>query len=823
MSQTWMMCPTWLLQSALGGGLLLLVAWAVMTRSGQPVRRHRLGALGVTAALLAAVLALGPRWLVLPVALPFLSTPPEAGRADTAANPEELDFLVEADGLETPDLSSSVQIPLPTRRDGFSFAGLLGNLPSVLGGLWALGATTLLGRWLLGWFGLVRLLRRARPAPDHVAALFAEMTSHLQHKPRLLVADKDRVPFSCGLLRPTIVLSPDLCDASEGALRWVFAHELTHLERRDAWTAFLLSLGQVIYFYLPWFWWLRRQIRLCQEYLADAAAARQAGSPEDYAQFLLSLTTRPAVPLGTTGVTGNKSDLYRRVAMLLQTPGSVEKRCGWLWSLAATLGLLALAVVVSGIGLRAEAADDKKDAKEVEIKVVLTADDKDTIKDVKNKVIILRSQDGKTYTATVDGDLKAVQGKKGELPKVAFPDVDDLIKQLPPGLSKDQIDHFRQQMQKAREEMQKAMEQLKKQVPQAGGRARGEVIRKALGEARKETKGLDKDALDRALELLLKNEAQETPGRAANVRVLGLRTAWDGAGQGRLGIQVDTPSDALAEQLDLPKGMGLVITAVVDNSAASKAGLKANDILLSLAGKAVTNDAEALVALVKDLKAGTPVEATVLRKGKKETIKGITVAESPVRRSLRILAEPVGKIQVVPILPAQPKIPVPPGQPAQPVRMLGRIQARTVPSGANQVMMSINRNNDNFTGTYQEGTVTVSVSGTVEGGKAKAGSIEVKDGEKSTKFDSVDKVPEQHRDKVNKLLDGVGKGGAGAQIEIKTRTAPATPATPRTPATPATPQPKKPTSRDILSTDAARVDYLVPVHTGLRFLVPLMD
>jgi beta-lactamase regulating signal transducer with metallopeptidase domain len=111
-----------------------------------------------------------------------------------------------------------------------------------------------------------------------------------------------RSPLSFGVVRPTVVLPAALArSASPGVL----AHELAHLGRRDAWSAVLLGLGQAVYFFVPWFWWLRREVRLCQEYIADAAAASTGGSAEDYAQFLLSWVAAPAPPAGVSGVSGS--------------------------------------------------------------------------------------------------------------------------------------------------------------------------------------------------------------------------------------------------------------------------------------------------------------------------------------------------------------------------------------------------------------------------------------------------------------------------------------------------------------------------------------
>ena len=46
--------------------------------------------------------------------------------------------------------------------------------------------------------------------------------------------------------------------------------------------------------------------------------------------------------------------------MLLQTPHRVDKWCPWRWTLAVAGALLALAVIVAGIGPQAKAAADVK-------------------------------------------------------------------------------------------------------------------------------------------------------------------------------------------------------------------------------------------------------------------------------------------------------------------------------------------------------------------------------------------------------------------------------------------------------------------------------
>ncbi len=112
------------------------------------------------------------------------------------------------------------------------------------------------------------------------------------------------MPFTFTWTRPVILLpsAPLQTWAMTNRSRYALAHEWSHVERRDAWAWNLTALAGAVLFYQPLFWWLRRQLRLCQDYLADDRAAA-IGSPEDYAACLVRLArehrrppSRPPVP-----------------------------------------------------------------------------------------------------------------------------------------------------------------------------------------------------------------------------------------------------------------------------------------------------------------------------------------------------------------------------------------------------------------------------------------------------------------------------------------------------------------------------------------------
>ena len=63
------------------------------------------------------------------------------------------------------------------------------------------------------------------------------------------------------------------------------------------------------------------------------------------------------------------------------------------------------------------------------------------------------------------------------------------------------------------------------------------------------------------------------------------------------------------------------------------------------------------------------------------------------------------------------------------------------------------RTGNQFITRHQEGSLIVTVTGTVDDGKSKVSQIKVQDGNESNKYEAVDKVPEQYRAKVKNLIE----------------------------------------------------------------------
>jgi membrane-associated protease RseP (regulator of RpoE activity) len=240
------------------------------------------------------------------------------------------------------------------------------------------------------------------------------------------------------------------------------------------------------------------------------------------------------------------------------------------------------------------------------------------------------------------------------------------------------------------------------------------------------------------------------------MRAGGLAFSPFGFGQeGRLGVRVDKPSAALVEQMDLPKGQGVVVEQVTPDSAAAKAGLKANDILLEVDGKPVPSEIPEFQKQLEAIKADTPVDVVVLRKGKRETLKGLSLPEAKANAAFPNLNLQLPNLQIQPL---PPPVVAAPGLPGFPGVFPGA-------GGGNVVMTTNFRTDDRFTTRHQEGSLVITVTGTVADGKSKVSEIHVQDGVTTNKYESLDKVPDQYRDKVKNLIEMCEK--SNVKIEIK--------------------------------------------------------
>ena len=159
-------------------------------------------------------------------------------------------------------------------------------------------------------------------------------------------------PAVGGLIRPTVVLPPDLDDdLTSKQLSWVLLHELAHIRRLDLWVVLVQRVVQAVFFFHPAVHvanWIIDQLR---EYACDdAALVASQSSRRDCGEGFLVIVGRHVerpVPLSPSlGLFESQTLIRRRLVRILDPRREVQGRLSPL----SALGLLAIALLVLPTG-----------------------------------------------------------------------------------------------------------------------------------------------------------------------------------------------------------------------------------------------------------------------------------------------------------------------------------------------------------------------------------------------------------------------------------------------------------------------------------------
>ena len=111
--------------------------------------------------------------------------------------------------------------------------------------------------------------------------------------PGLRVSARINRPVLVGLIRSFILIPPvyDERGFDKESLKIILLHELAHAAQGDTYFSAAATLAQSLWFFLPFLWWVRAQLRIDQEFLADQKVVMLTGSPAGYATRLVALAT----------------------------------------------------------------------------------------------------------------------------------------------------------------------------------------------------------------------------------------------------------------------------------------------------------------------------------------------------------------------------------------------------------------------------------------------------------------------------------------------------------------------------------------------------
>ena len=184
--------------------------------------------------------------------------------------------------------------------------------------LWAIGALTMLIRFLFGLYRIHQLRRSAVVADDSYQAICERLVRRLRLKRQVTVCFSDRVasPISFGWLSPHILI-PRKLNLEQFEL--VAAHELAHVQRLDWLTNLFSHLVGVIFFFHPIYHFLNRELVRVRERICDDWVIQLTGARKNYAQCLLDLVRHEdrVVPLALS--LNQPSQLESRIDSILKS------------------------------------------------------------------------------------------------------------------------------------------------------------------------------------------------------------------------------------------------------------------------------------------------------------------------------------------------------------------------------------------------------------------------------------------------------------------------------------------------------------------------
>lgn len=276
------------------------VVWLVARRNERPRLCH---ALCLT--LLAALLI--PPLIALPV-LPAESR--DAVFSDAAFPVAAPSVTMTAD--DTPSVAASGVV------EGGWFVEY-GGLGLVV--VWLLGASMVLVRTVAQMRSFRRSLRGASwSAPPRLQRMAVEIarTLGLAKMPVIRTTDAVISPmayWSGGAVRVLVPVAL-LQSLKTTEMRWIIAHELAHVRRRDHLVRWLEWLACTVFWWNPVAWWARRRLRAAGEMCCDALVVHALGcAPGAYARALVRaidvVRTKPTPPLPVFASAANCSQRTR--------------------------------------------------------------------------------------------------------------------------------------------------------------------------------------------------------------------------------------------------------------------------------------------------------------------------------------------------------------------------------------------------------------------------------------------------------------------------------------------------------------------------------
>lgn len=227
--------------------------------------------------------------------------------------------------------------------------------------VWAIGVLGFFAFAMVRHERLRRWLRRQPVSGDArvLSALErAKAAFGICRRADVICNDRFDVPAVFGGWRPRVLLPARwVADASDEELFMVLLHEMAHVKCRDGLLNWLCIAAGSLHWFNPAVWYALWRLRKEREVFCDALVLARVRPEErrSYGSTLIKLAAQVSdvsPPTSLVPILQHKPEIHRRIHMIAK-----YKPTPWMWSLGATLVILALA------GLTFTRAADKKPTK----------------------------------------------------------------------------------------------------------------------------------------------------------------------------------------------------------------------------------------------------------------------------------------------------------------------------------------------------------------------------------------------------------------------------------------------------------------------------
>lgn len=218
-------------------------------------------------------------------------------------------------------------------------------------------------QWTLGTIRLRGISSRAHKPELSTMQIWQEVSHGRGDNGGLRVTTEIATPIVFNWRHPVVLIPESIVTGTPSALRFCLSHEWSHVDGRDLQRWHLVNLCQILFWYQPLYWILRRELRTCQDLIADDRAVQSSGDQlrcVEYSELLMSFAkviSKSASP-NAIAFYDRTSQLARRIKSLLVGPQSIRSQSTQVFYWTSGLLLLAVSMLVGSIQLSATLADE---------------------------------------------------------------------------------------------------------------------------------------------------------------------------------------------------------------------------------------------------------------------------------------------------------------------------------------------------------------------------------------------------------------------------------------------------------------------------------